>query len=259
MPTVAVNEHRLFYARSGNGRSLLFVHGNPGTHRLWQHQLDYFQERYDVVAVDMRGYGQSDKPVNADYHPSALACDIAGLIEVLGLDRPVLIGLSMGSMVGLSLAIEFPGRIAGLVLAGATSDRRDRDPARELVRLAALGFEHYLRELVNSWYILGADPGLIEWTLAEVLTTELHVREATIRALASFNVTDRLHEIAVPALIMAGEKDITAPYDRARTIVDRIPDSELVIIPDTAHMFIAEAPDHVNSVIDAFLQKILYR
>lgn len=258
MPTVAVHGHCLFHDRSGSGRPLVFLHGNPGTHRLWQHQLDYFRDRYDLVAVDMRGYGQSDKPADADYHPSALASDIAALIEMLALDRPVLIGLSMGSMVGLSLAIDFPGRVAGLVLAGATSDRRDRDPARELLRLAALGFEPYLRQLVSSWFVPGADPALIEWTLTEVLTTELHVREATIRALASFHVTDRLHEIAVPALIMAGEKDITAPYDRARTIVDRIPGSELALIPNTAHMFIAEAPDHVNAVIDAFLQKIRY-
>lgn len=259
MPTVTVNGHRLFYHRSGQGLPLLFLHGNPGTHRLWQHQLDYFRHRYDLIGVDMRGYGQSDKPVDANYHPSALASDIAVLIEKLALDRPVLIGLSMGSMVGLSLAIEYPDRISGLVLAGATSDRRDRDPARELVRLAELGFEPYLRQLVTSWYVSGVNPALIDWTLAEVLTTELHVREATIRTLAGFHVTDRLHEIAVPTLVMAGEKDITAPYERARTIVDRIPGAELAIIPDTAHMFIAEAPYHVNAVIDAFLQKIRYQ
>lgn len=259
MPVVSVNGHDLFHDRSGGGPPLLFLHGNPGTHRLWRHQLDHFRSRYDLVAVDMRGYGQSDKPVGADYHPSALAGDIAGLISKLGLARPVVVGLSMGSMVALSLAIEHPDSLSGLVLAGATSDRRDRDPDRELMQLEALGFEPYLRRLVTSWYLSGAHPDLIEWTLAEVLTTELHVRQATIRALAGFNVTERLGEIDVPTLIMAGERDITAPCDRARTIAERVHGSELAIIPEAAHMFIAEAPSRVNATMDAFLRRIAYQ
>ena len=164
----------------------------------------------------------------------------------------------MGSMVGLSLALEYPGCLSGLILAGSTSDRRDRDPEKELQRLQHLGFDAYLRNLVTSWYLPGADPDLIEWTLCEVRTTELHVREATIRALATFNVTDRLHEINVPTLIMAGERDITAPLSRAQTIHERIAGSDLVIVPNAAHMFIAEAPGLVNAAIDSFLRKIGY-
>lgn len=258
MPSVTVQGHRIYYKENGRGSPLVFLHGNPGTHKLWQHQLDYFKSRYSLIAVDMRGFGRSAKPVGADYHPYALAHDIAELISVLNLQRPVLAGLSMGSMVGLSVALEHPDRIGGLILAGTTSDRRDRDPEKELQRLAQLGFDRYLRDLVTSWYRPGTDPELIEWTLCEVRTTELHVREATIRALAGFYVTDRLHQIKVPTLILAGEKDITAPHDRAQAIRDRIPGAELAVIPDTAHMFIAEAPDRVNLIIEAFLQRIHY-
>ncbi len=258
MPSVAILGNRIYYERIGDGPPLVLLHGNPGTHRLWQHQIDHFKSRYTLIAVDMRGFGRSAKPVGADYHPYALAHDIAQLITVLDLQRPVLAGLSMGSMVGLSLALEHPDRIGGLILAGATSDRRDRDPDGELQRLAHLGFDHYLRELVTSWYRPGTDPDLIEWTLCEVRTTELHVRVATIRALAGFYVTERLHQINVPTLILAGGIDITAPCDRAQVIRDRIPGAELAVIPDTAHMFITEAPDQVNRIIEAFLQKIRY-
>jgi pimeloyl-ACP methyl ester carboxylesterase len=258
MPTVTVQGNRIYYKQTGHGPPLVFLHGNPGTHRLWQHQLDHFKSRYSLIAVDMRGFGRSAKPAGADYHPYALARDIAELIAILGLQHPILAGLSMGSMVGLSLALEHPDRIGGLILAGTTSDRRDRDPEKELQRLAQLGFDQYLRKLVTSWYRPGTDPDLIEWTLCEVRTTELHVRESTIRALASFYVTDRLYQINIPTLILAGGKDITAPCDRAQLIRDRIPGAELAVIPDTAHMFIVEAADQVNQIIDAFLHKIRY-
>lgn len=259
MPSVTVQGSSIYYELAGNGPPLVFLHGNPGTHRLWRYQQDYFKARYKTVALDMRGFGRSDKPIGADYHPFALARDVAGFIERLDLGRPVLAGLSMGSMVGLSLALEHPDRIGGLILAGATSDRRDRDPQQELQRLAQSGFDLYLRNLVTSWYMPGADAELIEWTLAEVKTTELHVRQATIRALASFHVTDRLHEIRIPTLVMAGEKDVTAPADRALTIRERVPGAELVMIPDAAHMFIAEAPVLVNKTMETFLDRINYR
>lgn len=258
MPSVAVLGNSIFYEQTGSGPPLVLLHGNPGTHRLWRYQIDHLKARYTLIAVDMRGFGRSDKPVGADYHPFALARDAAELVRCLELQRPVLAGLSMGSMVGLSLALNHPGSIGGLILAGTTSDRRDRDPEKELQRLAQLGFDQYLRNLVTSWYMPGADPALIEWTLAEVRTTELHVRQATIRALASFHVTERLHEICIPTLIMAGVQDGTAPSDRARTVNERIPGSELVMIPDTAHMFIAEAPDQTNKAMETFLDRIRY-
>ena len=258
MPLVTVLGSSIYYEQMGNGPPLVLLHGNPGTHRLWRYQVDHLKSRYRLIAADMRGFGRSDKPVGADYHPFALARDVAELIRCLDLRQPVLVGLSMGSMVGLSLALNHPGSIGGLILAGTTSDRRDRDPEQELRLLAELGFDPYLRKLVTSWYMPGTDPELIEWTLAEVRTTELHVRQATIRALASFHVTDRLHEIDIPTLIMAGEQDGTAPADRARTIHARIPGSELVMIPGAAHMFIAEAPAQSNKTIDAFLKRIRY-
>ena len=259
MSSVVVLGHNIYYEQSGNGPPLVLLHGNPGTHRLWRNQIDHLKTRYTLVAVDMRGFGRSDKPVGADYHPFALARDVAELVRNLDLQRPILAGLSMGSMVGLSLALNHPDSIGGLILAGTTSDRRDRDADEELQRLAQLGFDQYLRNLVTSWYMPDADPELIEWTLAEVKTTELHVRQATIRALASFHVTDRLHEIGIPTLILAGGNDGTAPADRARTIHERIAGSELVMIPDAAHMFIVEAPYQTNKALDTFLDRIQYQ
>ena len=259
MAWIDVQGNKIYYEDTGNGAPVIFLHGNPGTHRLWQYQSSHFKDRYRVLGIDMRGFGQSDKPVGADYHPSALASDIAEIISRLNLNRPVLAGLSMGSMVSLALALEYPERIGGLILAGTTSDRRDRDPEKELQRLRRLGFDLYLSQLVTSWYMPDADPQLIEWTLSQVRTTEQHVREATIAALARFHVTDRLREIKVPTLIMAGDTDAVTPADRARTIQERILESELVVFPNAGHMFIAECPDQVNPVMDKFLQRIGHR
>ena len=76
MPSILVQGSRIYYEQRGTGSPLVFLHGNPGTHRLWRNQLDYFQARHTVIGVDMRGFGRSDKPVGADYHPFALARDV---------------------------------------------------------------------------------------------------------------------------------------------------------------------------------------
>lgn len=258
MPFQQLSTGSIYYQDVGAGRPILLLHGNPGTHHYWVRQVNHLAGRYRVLTLDMRGYGQSDKPEGADYSVFALAQDLREFLDSLELQQVVLGGLSMGSMVALAFALEQQERLQGLILAGTTSDRRDRDPVQNLRELEELGLESYLRRLVNSWFTPHSSQVMVEWTLEEALTTEYHVRAATVRALPSFHVTEKLPEIRVPTLVIAGELDTISTLSHATKVARGVRRGELLVIPDTAHMAILERHAEVNAAVDSFLRRIGY-
>ncbi len=102
------------------GDAILFLHFGGGNLMMWQRVVPYFQGRYRLVLVDMRGHGKSDKP-ETGYHIDEMARDVAGVMEALGIERAHVVGSSMGAEVGLSLAANFPGQVISLVCEGALS------------------------------------------------------------------------------------------------------------------------------------------
>jgi pimeloyl-ACP methyl ester carboxylesterase len=105
----------LAYDDTGSGeRTLLMTHGLGCDRTFMAPQVAYFQDRYRVVNVDLRGHGESDKP-DQDYHPDVQAEDLAQLCAKLGITKPVLVGHSLGGVVGLRLAHLHPDLLAALV------------------------------------------------------------------------------------------------------------------------------------------------
>lgn len=100
------------------GESILFLHFGGGNLMMWQRVVPYFQDHYRLLLVDLRDHGKSDKP-QSEAHIDDMACDIAGVMEQLALERVHVVGSSLGAEVGLSLATNFPTRVTALVCEGA--------------------------------------------------------------------------------------------------------------------------------------------
>lgn len=104
------------YLDEGQGRPIVFLHGNPTWSYLYRHFVRALSDGYRCVAPDLLGFGLSDKPIRVDYRPQAQARRLAGLLDVLGLDDVTLVVNCAGGPLGLSWAIDRPERVHSLVL-----------------------------------------------------------------------------------------------------------------------------------------------
>lgn len=150
---ITANGVRLHIAEAGRGPLVVLLHGFPQLWWAWRHQIPALGDAgYRVVAVDLRGFGSSDKPPRP-YDPITTAGDIAGLVRALGQSQAYVVGQDLGAMVGWTLTALHPGMVRGLAVIGATHPRRWR---REMVfanaqrRASAYIFEYQVPRLPES-------------------------------------------------------------------------------------------------------------
>ena len=251
---------RLAYDVSGEGEPLVLVHGWSGTRSAWAFQVPVLAERHRVVAVDLRGHGDSDKPPGDDeYSIARCADDLDRLLAELRLERAIVMGQSMGTLVAQQLCLDHPGRVTALVLAGALADS---PPAGRIVgpwvehivaEIQAKGFEASLREVVPFWFSPGFDPERVRAFVAESLKTAPHAAVAFCRALSGTNLRDRLTEIRVPTLLIVGERDGRTPVAESELMNRLIPDAWLKVVKGAGHMANVEKPEEWNRAVLAFL------
>lgn len=118
---VETNQIELQVREYGQGDEvILFLHFSGANLMMWQRIIPYFQDRYRLILVDLRGHGKSDKPPSG-YHMDDMARDVLGVIQHLQLERAHIVGSSLGAEVGLSMAAQDPERVISLVCDGALS------------------------------------------------------------------------------------------------------------------------------------------
>ena len=111
------NGLRIYYEVYGEGEPLLLIHGGTATSQSWASHLPAFIEHFQVFTPDSRGHGRTDNPTGElDYH--VMADDVAALVDVLGLQRPLVLGYSDGGQIALELGMRYPGLAKALVLGG---------------------------------------------------------------------------------------------------------------------------------------------
>jgi len=262
MPKARINSIEINYRESGEGFPLLLIHGFTGNLRNWALQVPALTRDFRMMSIDQRGHGHSEKPTRGeDYSLELMAEDAYGLLQHLGIDGCYLIGHSMGGMVAQQLALTHPEPVRALVLvdtaAEITSAMHTQDGARlvEIARDQGMEavFEEQLRINPMADQIPPQLVGL--WRQQFLLTS----REAYIycaRAVARREpLLDKLHAIEVPTLIICGEND--APMlEASRQMHERIPGSELVIIPGAGHTPQIEKAPEFNRVLTEFLSRV---
>ncbi|MCP4418111.1 MAG: alpha/beta hydrolase [Chloroflexi bacterium] len=104
-----------------DGDAIIFLHFSGANLMMWQRIVPYFQDRYRLILVDLRGHGKSDKPA-AGYHMDEMAQDVIGIMQHLNLEQAHIVGSSLGAEVGLSIAANYPEKVISLVCDGALSN-----------------------------------------------------------------------------------------------------------------------------------------
>jgi pimeloyl-ACP methyl ester carboxylesterase len=258
MPFLDVRNHRLHYLEAGRGKPLLCFHSTPASAQFYRPQLDAFGDRYRVIAFDLRGHGDSAKP-QGPYPVADFLADYVEIVRLLGLDRFVLVGCSVGGIVAQLYALAHQQTLAGLVLIGAPCSRRGRDVAGFHRAVREKGWEAVVRGLVDKQLHPSTPPEVKAWAVAEYLKTPLHVREAEEEALlAEVHHTERVHEIRVPTLLTAGEAEEREIFEQMAYMSTAIPGAEWHVFPGAAHVPNFEQPQAFNAVLDRFLTRIGY-
>jgi 3-oxoadipate enol-lactonase len=258
MPFVDIRGAQLHYIEAGSGRPIVCFHSTPASAEFYRPQLEHFGSRHRVIAVDLRGHGDSDKP-RGPYPMSAFLEDYVALFDALGVKDFVLVGCSVGGIIAQLYALAHGANLAGLVLIGSPCSRRGRDVAGFHRAVREKGWEAVARGLVDKQLHAATSPEVKAWALAEYLKTPLYVREAEEEALlAEIHHTDRVHEIAVPTLLVAGEAEEREIFEQMELMSGRIPDAEWHVVAGAAHVPNFEKPAEFNAIMARYLARIGY-
>lgn len=260
MPEAEVNGVRLYYELRGpeGGEPLVFVNGLLTDTNSWAQHVPAFEDRYRLLLYDARGQGRSERPPGP--YPIRLhAQDLAALLDHLKIERANLIGLSNGGAALLTLAIERPDLVKKLVIADGYSHVDVILEAKLEAWLAASKISSELRFLVATPYVwsnrfLEENRELFSYFQEKAAEFPQEAAIDLIAGAKEQNVSTRLGEIEVPTLIVVGKEDILTPVEHAQFMHEKIPDSELYIIPKAGHAAPLERPGLFNSRVREFLE-----
>lgn len=222
--------------------------------RMWDPQIAAFKDRYRVLAYDMRGHGASEAPA-IPYTLDMLADDVVALMKHLGIGRAHFIGLSIGGMIGQTLALRNTGLFDRMVFADTTHTQ----PAEALrqweerIRVAeSQGMQPLVASTMERWFTPGfrASPEA-QKIAALIAATPVAGYVGCGRAIMKLNTTARLKEIKVPVLAITGVDDAAA--GGTKFIGETVPGAKFVSIPQASHIANVEQPEAFNRALAAFL------
>ncbi|MGG2464583.1 alpha/beta fold hydrolase [Streptomyces sp. RGM 3693] len=255
MPHLDVNDTTLYYEDEGSGPALLFLHGWGTSARTWGAQLPDFTRDHRVVTVDWRGCGRSARPVRGNT-TAGVVNDLVALIGALRLDRPVVVGSSIGATFATELGVRRPELISGVIAVdGPAYWPSTGMPIAELREGLRLDRAGTLADCVPGWYAPGTSPALIDWTVRQILDSGVHIDQHFIAA-SSYDPRPILPALQVPIHYIHGELDTSIPLQVARTCAALTPGAELTVITGAGHMPHQEDPDQFNATLRAALARI---
>lgn len=250
---VSLDGVTLSILEAGTGDPVIYVHGVVTTSNIFPKYLVAYSPAYRGIAVDLRGYGDSEKtPTGSNI--SQFVKDLITLADRLKIEKPVWVGVSMGGMILQQLALEHPARVKALVLVSTTDGAMilDRDlPSIGNPRTNA----EVSRKILLESFPAGTDQKLSQPLLDRIPTWNASVLREALTSMAVFNKHGQLSSITAPTLIMVGAKDDVATPAIAAGIQAQIVGSRLVQF-ETGHFMMAEDPDGFRRVLGEFLYSL---
>ncbi|TWV44886.1 alpha/beta fold hydrolase [Streptomyces misionensis] len=242
------------------GCPLVLVHGHPFDRTMWDPQVAEFSADRRVIAPDLRGYGAS--PVTSGKVPlSRHAEDVAGLLDLLGVDTFVLAGLSMGGQIAMECYDRFGDRIRGLVLADTFAEPETPEGVRSrnamADRLLAEGMRGYADEVLDRMVAPYARAEVKAHVHGMMTATDPRGAAASLRGRAERpDYRDLLTRVTVPALVVVGADDTYTPVADAESLARSLPDATLEVVEGAAHLPNLERPKEFNRALGDLLSHV---
>jgi pimeloyl-ACP methyl ester carboxylesterase len=254
---------KLAVRESGDARGLpvVLLHAFPLSSAMWEPQLDALKA-YRIILPDFRGFGAT--PLSAPWFIEHAVDDLFETLTSIGVEKAVLVGLSMGGYVALRAVDKKPARVKALVLcdtraeADANENKLKRAAAVDFVRTR--GTAPFLEPFLNDALApktKAEKPKVVEFLKGVALKSSPDAVMAALAALASRgDMTAALSSIKMPTAVFLGSQDKITPLPLAEAMRARIPGAELHIIPDAGHFSNAENPEAFNERLVSFLNRL---
>jgi pimeloyl-ACP methyl ester carboxylesterase len=257
MPKKLLDDIEVYYEITGEGEPLLLVHGLGSSTRDWEENVPIFSKNYQVITVDIRGHGKTDKP-KGPYSIKNFAKDIAELLMSLGLSSVNVLGLSLGGAVVIQLTIDYPELIKTLVIVNVAPNPTDLPLLEKVINgrielIKTKGMRGMGEALAPVLFIKPEQEELRKKFVERWAENNQESYIAALKSLISWNVSDdQLHTIKCPTLILASDEDYT-PVSIKKELAKKIQNSHLVIINDARHAVPMEKPEQFNAAVMEFL------
>jgi len=244
-----------------NAPVVTLSHSLAANLHLWDAQAAALRDRYHVLRYDVRGHGGSSVPPGP-YTLEQMADDLHGLLQALGIAETHLVGISMGGLIGMTMALRFPRAIRSLVLADTTACYGPERKAMwdDRIRVAeSKGMRPLLDRTIEAWFsaaFRAEQPEVIAHVRAMLARTNPVGYVGAIRAIGYGDLRESIRAVSCPTLILVGDEDRGTDITMARTMHQRIAGSELSVIPRAAHCSCVEAAGEFNRDLLGFLQRV---
>ena len=262
MPTADINGINIHYTDSGgDGPAMLFSHGFLMDHTMYEHQVTDLSADYRCICWDARGFGAT--PVSNDFSYWDLAKDALALLDHLGIDKAIFVGMSQGGFLSLRAALTAPERVRALVLidSSAALDAPETLAGyKQMLAALTAGDEATVNTVLDTvaGLILGDAALSKKWVpiwKARLKTADIATPGRTL--LERDDISSRMSEIRCPVLMFHGTEDHAIELSFAKQVADNVADCrELVMVPGAAHAPNMTHPEVVTPKIRAFAQSL---
>ncbi|MBU1194538.1 MAG: alpha/beta hydrolase [Proteobacteria bacterium] len=262
MPYADIDGCNYYYEVTGNGDPLVMIRGLGSNLDHWYPQIQALTQHFRVMAFDNPGIART-KDVIKPYSILKMAQNIPKLMDVAGIEKAHVFGLSMGGMIAQELALNFPERIQRLILCvthcGKSHSISPSDKVNQLfaamikegtdeARAAAAAVMFAQETLENNPETAAEYAGI---SMKYPVSTEILVKQS--QAIQEFDTWERLTDITPPTLVLGADKDVLIPPENLNILADRIPNAKLHFIKGGGHQVMIEQPDDCNTAIIDFL------
>ncbi len=251
-----VNGTELYYEVTGKEGApwLVLSHSLACNVRMWDPQVAAFKDRYRILNYDMRGHGASAAPAGP-YSLEMLADDVLALMKECKIQRARFIGLSIGGMIGQTLALKNPAPFEKMVLADTTHTQNPEMIKQwdDRIRIAQTqGMKALVPGTMERWFTPSFRDKPQAMKIADIIAaTPVNGYIGCGQAIMKLNTTARLKDIKLPVLAITGESDAAAPG--TRYIGENVPGAKFVSLAHAAHIANIEQPEKFNQALREFL------
>jgi pimeloyl-ACP methyl ester carboxylesterase len=265
---ISANGISMNYEINGDGDWLVLIHGAGDNLRIWYNQVPAFAKKFKVLTYDTRGHGLTDI-TEEDYTTGIWVDDLRALLSALGVKSASVLGYSLGGMIAATFACKHPRMVDAIVLTGVAGaavglgDRRTWQERRntQLAILEKEGMAGVIKERVDpvasttfSPGFAGKHPDAVKKYEHSLTATTAQGYRKVLDSMGRRGSPVDFSKISSPALIIVGEYDVWSGPEAGKALQQRIPGSQLVVLP-TGHACQVEQPDAFNESVLAFLSK----
>jgi 3-oxoadipate enol-lactonase len=262
MSTTQVGSHTVYYDDLGSGHPLLLLTGLGSNRLSWRMQIDPFARKYRVINMDNRDAGDSALGTEP-YNIADMAGDVAGVIQNLKLGPTHLVGISLGGLISMELAILHSELVGKLVLVSThTGGKSFIQPPPEILGLLGRNEAEDIETRTRRVYTaiagkgyMDAHPEVLDQAVKNAIAKPMSVEsyQRQLGAGMMYDASDRLDKISVPTLVIHGEDDPLIPYPNGKYLAAHIKGARLSTYPGVGHLPIIEAADRLNREVIEFL------